>query len=103
MKKIIGTKVYNTDTAVELGQYWNGLSTSDFGYVSERLYATKKGAYFLHGEGGAMSHWSEACGNARCGGEGIEPLTELEALAWMSEHGDPDDVCKRFNHLLEEA
>ena len=103
MKKIIAGKTYNTDTATKLGHYWNGLSDYDFHNVSEWLHVTKKGAYFLCGEGGAASSWSEACGDSRTGGSDIRVMSESEALDWMSRHCDAEDTEKQFSHLLEEA
>ena len=103
MKKIIEGKTYNTDTATELGHYWNGLSTSDFHNVSEWLYMTKKGAFFLHGRGGAATGWGEACGDSRTGGSDIRVMSERESLDWMSHYCDVEDTEKQFAHILEEA
>lgn len=58
MKKIINGKMYNTETATELGDFWNGLSTSDFRNLSETLYRKKNGEFFLYGQGGAMTEYS---------------------------------------------
>ena len=82
MKKVIDRKVYNTDTSAQIGEWENGHYTSDFAYCSETLYVTKKGAYFLHGEGGAMSSYRTACGNGFGYGQAIRALTASEALAW---------------------
>ena len=103
MKKIIEGKTYNTETATQLGSYWNGLSDYDFHHVSEWLHVTKKGAYFLRGIGGAATGWSEACGDSRTGGSDIRVMSEHEALDWMSRHCDAEDTEKQFSHLLEEA
>lgn len=43
MKKIINGKMYNTETATKLGDFWNGLSKSDFRQLSETLYRKKNG------------------------------------------------------------
>jgi hypothetical protein len=102
-KKVINGKVYNTETATRVASYDNGLSHRDFGFCEEDLYKTKKGAWFLHGEGGAMSRWSRPVeSNGRCGGSGIEVLTQAEALAWCEEHGvDADVIAEHFQ--VEEA
>ena len=42
MKKIIGWKVYNTETSEEIVQIWNWLSSSDFKHFEETLYKKKK-------------------------------------------------------------
>ena len=93
MKKIINGKTYNTETATELGHYRNVLSGSDFFNVSEWLYMTRKGAYFLCGEGGAASSWGEACGDSWTGGSDIRVMSESEALHWMSRHCDAEDTA----------
>ena len=89
MKKVIDGKTYNTETAECLANWWNGCSTADFGYCLENLYRTKKGTYFIAGEGGAMSKYAQSCGhNSVCGGEGITPLSEFEAREWVEVHAN---------------
>lgn len=103
MKKVIDGKVYNTETAERVASYDNGISRRDFGFCEEDLYKTKKGAFFVHGEGGAMSRWSQPSGsNGRCGGSDIEVLSRKEALTWCEEHGvDADTIAANFE--VEEA
>lgn len=75
MKKVINKITYNTDTAELL----NSKSTGHFGEESgyeEKLYVTKKGAYFLHCIGGPNSKYSE---------EEIIPLTKSEKEEWEKE------------------
>lgn len=88
MKKVINGKVYNTETAIELASYWNGLSYSDFGCMTEGLYKTKKGRFFLHGKGGPMSKYAEHHGNCCTEGEDIIPLTLEEAKAWVEKNAN---------------
>src|SRR3990172_2422569 len=69
MKKVIDGKIYNTETAELLHEWDNGMYGNDFGRCEEALYRTKKGAYFIAGEGGAMSRYARSCGsNSTCGG-----------------------------------
>jgi hypothetical protein len=103
MKKIINGKCYNTETATNLCTYWNGLSGRDFRNLSEGLYRTKKGAYFLAGEGGPMSKYSRPCGDMTGGGEGLEPITKSEALEWMEKYGDTETIEKYFSDVIEQA
>jgi len=102
MIKIIDGKRYNTTTATKIGGDWNGLSISDFNYCSETLYQTKKGQYFLHGDGGAMSRYSKCCGGSCCGSTDIVLLTPHEALAWASEHLDETEM-EHFEAMIEEG
>lgn len=104
MKKTINGKTYNTETAELLAEYWNGLSSTDFGYCSEDLYRTKKGSYFLHGCGGPMSKYAESMGNSSwSGGSNIVPLSETEALTWCEEHDCEEAIDEYFSHLIQEA
>lgn len=104
MKKIIDKKSYNTETANEVYIWWNGLSTRDFSYCYETLYRTKKGNYFLLGEGGAMSKYAEWIGmNECCGGWDIIPLTKDEAIRWGEKKMSADDFLAEFGDSIEEA
>ena len=102
MKKIIDGKTYNTETAEKIANWWNGLGDRDFRNCEENLYKTKKSAWFISGEGGAMSRWCESNGNTTSGGEGILVLSESEALAWCESH-DVDAETIEENFKVEEA
>ena len=67
------------------------------------FFVTRKGAYFLYCEGGAISAYRSACGNSFGYGEKIKALTESEALAWASEKLGGFAVEAHFSGLLEEA
>lgn len=101
MKKIINGKMYNTDTAREVGYYWNGLSDSDFGYISETLYKKKTGEYFLSGRGGARTRYASYGRGCISGGQKIIPYTTEEAKAWMEENCATEDYIKEFGEPEE--
>ena len=101
MKQIINGLTYNTETATLIGEWGNNLGYSDFRNISEGLYVTKKGRFFLAGEGGAMTRYSEPCGNLRSGGAGIIALDKQEALEWCEQHLDADKFSEYFD--IEEA
>jgi hypothetical protein len=104
MKATIGHKTYNTETAELIAEWNNGCFTNDFNYCSEDLMRTPKGAFFIHGRGGANSGYSRSCGNnSYCGGSGITPITEEQALAWCEEHECEEAIEKHFKHLVEDA
>ena len=88
MKRVIEGKTYNTESATELVTASSGLSRSDFHHWRETLYRTKSGAYFLSGQGGAMSSWRERCGDMWGRGSGIRVLTEQEAREWVERHAN---------------
>lgn len=103
MKKFINGKLYNTETAIEVASYWNKLGASDFRRVSEELYITKKGAWFLYGEGGAMSHYAKSSGNQSWGSSAIIALTPDEAYEWCEEHNEVTVIEEYFSDKVEEA
>lgn len=105
MKAIIGGKRYDTDKATELFTCGSrpGVSRSDFGWWTGTVYRTKGGAYFLAGEGHAASRFAERVGDSWGAGEGVQTLTEREALAMAEQHADPDAVELHFGHLVEDA
>jgi len=95
MKQIINGKTYNTETATELFNVSaSGCSRSDFRWWEETLYQTAKGAYFLHGIGGAMSQYSEGfVSGERTGGKKLAALTRDEAIEWAERRQiDPDQL-----------
>lgn len=102
MKRIVEGKVYDTATAESVAN--DSFSyQSDFHYWSETLYRTKKGAYFLHGEGGPCSRYAVSLGNNSTGGsEAITPMTSEEAFLWLSKV-DQDKAIELFPGEVVEA
>lgn len=102
MRKIINGRTYNTETSRVIGIYQNGYSRSDFNYYEETLYCNTKGAYFLHGVGGAMSKYSRNVGgNTFAGGEEIIPLTLEEAQEWAEKHLEVEEYEAEFGECEE--
>lgn len=96
MKKIINGRLYDTETAKELGSdsYSN---RSDFHYWEETLYQKRTGEFFLHGEGGPASKYAKTVGlNEWSGGERIMPLSYTEAQEWAEKHLDGDTYIEIF-------
>lgn len=79
MKKIVGGKKYDTETANLLGGLDNGRSKSDFRWKNEELYQKKTGEYFLYGEGGPLTEYFEDLGNWKGYGRDIVPLSKEDA------------------------
>lgn len=82
MKRIIEGKCYDTDTAVHVCNLpCDTESIRDFSWHTTALYQTRKGVFFLAGEGGPMSMWARsiAGGRSTFGGEGIRLISEQEA------------------------
>jgi hypothetical protein len=103
MRKIINGRTYNTATSKKIGAWDNGHYTNDFAYCSEDLYKNTKGAYFLHGEGGALSKYATRSGNNSGWGEEIIPMTAQEAQEWAEEHLDGEEVEAEFGTQEEAA
>lgn len=104
MKKIINGKLYDTETAKEVGLRAHGEGPRDFHYFVERLYRKRTGEYFLHGEGGPMTQYARTVGqNQWSGGEKIMPLDYQAAREWAEKHMDADDYMEEFGPVSEES
>lgn len=100
MKKIIGGKAYNPETAKKVGEYWNG--QSGYNYIVEAMYRKRTGEYFLYALGGANTQYAKPAGqNCWTGGEKIIPLSHDEATEWAEVHMDADDYEDVFGPVAE--
>ena len=103
MKIYRDRKCYNTETAEEVASVSHG-NYSDFHSYSEELYLTKKGVWFLYGQGGPMSKYAESVGNGSiAGGAGFAVLSSDEALEWLEENEEIDAIEEHFADEIEEA
>ena len=97
MKKYINNRVYDTDTAKSIAEwYTKGFSTDDYKYCEEELYMKKNGEYFLYGKGGAMTSYGELVGHSMTSGRKIIPFTLEMAMKWAEEKLDADEYEKIF-------
>lgn len=104
MKKIINGKLYDTETAKEVGLRAHGGDPRDFHYFVERLYRKRTGEYFLHGEGGPMTQYARTIGqNQWSGGEKIMPLDYQAAREWAEKYMDADDYMEEFGPVSEDG
>jgi len=104
MKAIINGVLYDTETAVRVGDGGNDAPVGDFRCSEVRLYRTESGRFFLAGEGGPMTRWAETLPDgARKDGSGIVPLSEGEALSWAEANLCPDTVIEVFGERIERA
>lgn len=102
MRKIINGKMYNTETAVKCGEWWNGLGMRDFRSCTETLYQKKTGEYFLLGEGGPMTEYARQISYNSCEGSWkVIPLTEEEARAWAEDKLSIDEYIELFGEPEE--
>lgn len=105
MIRIVDGRRYNTDTAEELCILPHGRGyPGDFGYENTSLFRTQKGAFFLAGEGGALTRWARpAIGDGTIGGEGILPIDPEEALRHLEEAGASEAIEEYFADEVEDA
>ena len=104
MRKIINGKIYDTQTANIIGQYDNGYGSGDFKIISEDLYKSTKGSYFLHGRGGPLSAYATQIGNGRGYGEALVPMSKQNALDWCQDRELINSKIEaEFVDLIEEA
>jgi len=103
MIKVINGLKYDTTKATKIAKWENSYGSSDFRWCMESLYVTRSGRYFVCGRGGALSIYSEPCGNnARGEGSKIIVLTEEEALSWCEDREiDSDTISEYFT--IEDA
>ena len=90
MKRIIGGKRYNTESADLIGDWSASYSVSDFNYYEEELYRKKTGEFFLYGKGNGLSPYKERMADGWTQGEKIIPLTLDEAKKWVEEKESAD-------------
>lgn len=102
MKKIIKGKVYDTDTARQLGLDGGG---DGFSSWHEELYQKRTGEFFLYGKGGPATKYAHHVdgSNMWSGGDKIIPLTADAAREWVEEHLTADEYEEIFGLPDEDA
>ena len=102
MKKIINGKLYNTETAEKLAEFYTNCTASDFRYLEESLYRKRTGEYFLSGFGGPMTRYAIKLENGGSrSGYAIRPLTEEEAREWAEDRITADQYIAIFGDVEE--
>jgi len=86
MRKVIEGKRYDTETAEQVAStsYANYTERT---YWSEELYRTKKGNWFLYGEGGDLSKYARSA---------IIPLTRVKAMSWLEVHTTGSEAIENY-------
>lgn len=103
MKKIIQGKVYDTDTAKNVGELVNDNWSNDSHWFVETLFQKRTGEFFLHGEGGPDSKYAESAkNNGWFGGEKIIPLSYEAAREWAEEHLTASEYNAVFGAIVED-
>ena len=101
MKKVISGVLCDTDTAKMLGEYEHEHKSSFHWYV-ERLYRTKSGKYFIHGEGHAASPYARKVAQSEWApGEAIKLMPPEAARQWAEDHLDAGVYIAAFGEPEE--
>lgn len=88
IKKIVNGKLYNTETATELGYYYNAKTLDDYDYRYEGLWRKKNGEKFFIHQG-----WNEIR---------ITPnVTDEQARDWGAKWLDTEDYIRIFGEPTE--
>lgn len=103
MKAIINGLRYDTEKATMVAQWDNGLSNSDFNNLSEELFITNKGAWFMHGTGGPNSRYAKSNGKEQWGSSQIVVLEEYQVLDWLEMHDYTDELENYFPGHIQDA
>lgn len=74
---------------------------ADFRHWKEQLYRTRKGNFFLYGEGGPLSCYAVHEEDGWTDGEKIIPYSEDEAKVWVEKHLSASEYEALFG--VEEA
>lgn len=102
MKKIINNRLYNTETAKEIGTYSNAGGWRDFNHYEETLYRKKTGEYFIFGEGNANTRYAVLVDqNTWSGGSKIIPMNYEDARKWAEENLTADEYEVAFGAVDE--
>ena len=102
MRKIVDGKIYDTEAAERIAERHTGYGRGDFNWCEESIYRTKKGNWFLAGQGGAMTRYAQSSGEYKTTSLDIIPLSDEEAVEWLQEHAQ-DKLEKYFPNLFTEA
>jgi hypothetical protein len=105
MKQVIDGKLYDTEEATLVATYNPVKDRGDFSFLCEKLYRTDAGRYFIHGDGGPKTKYSQRVGTGEtAGGSEIRPLSAEDALTWAENRSiDGSVVAEEFSDLVEKA
>jgi len=101
--KVVNGKTYRSHTAQLIVTVPCPFPKTSNKWHNTRLYRTQRGGYFLAGEGGALSRWAMNTPEGAVKGEGIEPISKKEALAYAYYAGLSRDKFARAGFAREEG
>lgn len=102
MKWIIDGRMYNTESAKELGYYASGSDRTNFSFYEQWLYQKRNGEFFLHCSGGSLSPYARSIGRDHwAGGDQIIPLSYDMAKEWAEKYLSADNYESIFGKVDE--
>lgn len=104
MKQVINGIRFDTETSTPIGEGFSDAPRGDFRFYRATLYRSKRGRYFLAGEGGPETPWAQADrGGVRWGGPGIVPLTAEGARRWAEKRLSQKEIEAGFAAEITDA
>lgn len=97
MKTKIGGHIYDTETAVFIGEHSDDSENIPAIHVVESLYKTPIGMFFIHARGGKFTRFAECEGKDSKAGEKIINLSMAEAEKWAKENLSDEDYQREFS------
>lgn len=101
MRELIDGRSFDTDKAVMVAEWDNGLGTSDARFERVQVFRKKTGEFFLHGWGGTATSWRENFPRPMPDGrtwapEGIVPVTRERARELVEGRLGADEARRIF-------
>lgn len=93
LNRVVDGLRYNTETSQLIAEI--ARTGGDWKYERTQLFRTRKGRFFLAGEGGAATRWRRLIPDDRgyVEGDGVLPLSDEEARGLIEKHA---------NHLVDD-
>ena len=102
MKKIINGKLYNTETAKEVGTYKGDWFEDDCYFSEHSLYVKKNAEWFLLGKGESLYYYNEDSHYGELeDGYILYPISIERAKVWVEKYMDVDTYVKFFGEVEE--
>ena len=103
IRRVVGGKVYDTAKAEEVVVHWNGVPHGRVSHEHLGLYCTTKGAWFVAGRTGARGRFGRLIAEGTQCGEGVEPVSAVEAMALLEGWEESDVIERHFADRIAEA
>lgn len=95
MKRLIGSRVYDTKRAMVIAEEWNIERKKICRYFGESLCRTKNGEYFIFAYDGPLSEYC-VLNDQMYDTDMIQPISEELAYRWLRIHNEIDVIAEFF-------